>query len=55
MKLPQGKCRLDLRKRFFPAGVVGHWNRFPGEVVTAPGLSEVKECLKDALSHMVKF
>ncbi|KAK4806954.1 hypothetical protein QYF61_027343, partial [Mycteria americana] len=32
---------------------VGHWNRLPREVVTAPSLSEFKECLDDALSHMV--
>ncbi|KAF4788257.1 hypothetical protein TURU_162253 [Turdus rufiventris] len=25
--------------------VVGHWNRFPGEVVTAPSLTEFKKHL----------
>ena len=53
MKLRQGKFRLDTRKRFFTEGVSGHWNRLPREVVTAPRLSEFKEHLDDALSHMV--
>ena len=53
MKLHQGKFRLDIRKRFFTERVVGPWNRLPREVVTAPRLSEFKEHLKDALSHMI--
>ncbi|KAK4806776.1 hypothetical protein QYF61_005572 [Mycteria americana] len=54
MKLHQGKFRLDIRKRFFTERVVGHWNRLPRAVVTAPSLSEFKERLDDALSHMGK-
>ena len=53
MKLHQEKFRLDIRKKFFTGRVVSHWNRLPGEVVTAPSLSEFKERLDDALSHMV--
>ncbi|KFW11355.1 hypothetical protein N327_12217, partial [Fulmarus glacialis] len=53
MKLRQGKFRLDIRKRFFTKRVVSHWNRLPREAVTAPSLSEFKERLDDALSHMV--
>ena len=53
VKLRQGKFRLDIRKRFFTERVVAHWSRLPREVVTAPSLSEFKERLDCALSHMV--
>jgi len=33
--------------------VVGHWNRLPREVATAPSLLEFKEHLDDALRPMV--
>jgi len=49
----QVKFRLDIRKRFFAERVVGHWERLSREVVMAPSLSEFKECLDNALSHMV--
>ncbi|KAK4815532.1 hypothetical protein QYF61_003224 [Mycteria americana] len=52
MKLHQGKFRMGIRKRFFTERVVSHWNRLPREVVTAPSLSEFKECLDNALGHM---
>ncbi|KAK4823017.1 hypothetical protein QYF61_024819, partial [Mycteria americana] len=47
-----GKFRSDIRKRFFIGRVISHWNRPPREVVRAPSLSEFKEHLDDALSHM---
>ncbi|KAK4815563.1 hypothetical protein QYF61_004080 [Mycteria americana] len=52
MKPHQGKFRLDMRNRSFSERVVSHWNRLPREVVMAPSLSEFKERLDDALSHM---
>ncbi|KAK4830807.1 hypothetical protein QYF61_013736 [Mycteria americana] len=55
LKLRQGRFRLDIRKNVFTERVVKHWNRLPREVVSAPSLSEIKERLDDALSHMVSF
>lgn len=48
-----GKFSLNIRKRFFTETVAGHWNRLPTHVVTAPMVSEFKQNLDDALSHMV--
>jgi len=48
----QGKFRVDIRKSFFTEMVVGYWNWLPREVLTAPRLQELKECLNDALSHV---
>ncbi|KFV90888.1 hypothetical protein N327_12446, partial [Fulmarus glacialis] len=52
-KLHQGRFRLDIRKRFFTARVVKHWNRLPREVVDAPSLSEFKKQLDNALNNML--
>lgn len=46
---------MDMRKRFFTERVVGPWKRLSREVVTALTLSELKEHLDDAVSHMVWF
>lgn len=53
MKLCQGKCRLDIRKRFFTPRVIEYWNKLPKKVVTAPNLPEIREHLANALSHAV--
>lgn len=35
LKLPQRKYRLDIRNRFFPQRVVGHWITLHREVIRA--------------------
>lgn len=45
----------SVRKRFSTERVLGHWNRLPREVVMALSLSEFREYLDIALSHMVYF
>ncbi|KAK4831663.1 hypothetical protein QYF61_018630 [Mycteria americana] len=54
----QGKIRLDIRKKFFPARVVKHWNKLPREAVkaaVAPGLSVFKKHLNNALRYMSAY
>lgn len=34
----------DFKKRFFTERVVGHWNRFAREVVTAPKVARIHDC-----------
>ena len=52
-KFQQGKFRLDIRKKFFTARVVRHWNRLPKEWVNAPSLVMFKARLDRALGDMV--
>lgn len=51
-KTERGK-RLDIRKKFFIAGVVRHWNRFPREAVDALTLAASKASLDKPLSNLV--
>jgi len=53
MKLHQGKLTLDISKSLFTKRVVSHWTRLLREVVTAPSLSEFKEHLDNAFSHVI--
>ena len=52
-KLKECRFRLDVRKKFFTARVVTHWNRLPREVVAAPSLEVFKARLDRPLSNLV--
>ena len=41
-KLKEGRCRLNMRKKFFTTMVVKHWKKLPREVVDAPFLESVE-------------
>ena len=53
LKLHMGRFRLDITKKFFTGRVLKHWNRLPREVVELPSLEVFKNCVDEALSHMV--
>ncbi|KAJ7424340.1 hypothetical protein BTVI_06851 [Pitangus sulphuratus] len=46
---------LILEKDSSPQRVIGHWNRLPRAVVTAPSLLEFKEHLHKALTYIMGF
>ena len=48
-----GRCRLDIRRRFFIQRVVTHWNMLPKEVVDAQSLEAFKARLDVALGSLV--
>ena len=52
-KLKEGRCTLDVRKKFFTMKVVRQQNRLPREVVDAPSLEVFKGRLDGALSNPV--
>jgi len=53
-KLGQGRCRVDIRKKFCHTdGGVTHWTRLPKEAVDAPSLEAFKARLDVALGSVV--
>jgi len=52
-KLREGRCRLDIRKKFFTMRVVEHWHRLPSEAVDAPSLETFKARLDRTLSNLI--
>jgi len=52
-KVKEGRCRLDIRKKFFTIRMVKHWNRLPREVVNAPSLEIFKFRLDRTLSNLI--
>ncbi|KFW03459.1 hypothetical protein N326_12362, partial [Eurypyga helias] len=48
-----GRCRLDIKKKFFPERMVRHWNKLPREAVDGPSLEVFKARLDEALNNLV--
>ena len=54
-KLEEGRFRLDIRKKFFTAKVVRHWNRLLRGTVDSPTLEALKARLDGAFSNLIKW
>ena len=54
-KLRQGRCKLDIKRKFFTQRGVTHWNRLPRDVVDAPSLKTFRARLDVALGSLVSW
>ena len=52
-KMEEGEFRLDIRKKFFTARVVRHWNRLPRGAMDATSLVAFMARLDGAVSNLV--
>jgi len=52
-KLKEGRCKLDIRKKFFTMRMVKHWHRLPRAAVAVPSLAVFKTRLDGALSNLI--
>ena len=53
LKLKEGRCRLDIRRKIFSVRAVRYWNRLPREVVDAMSLEVFKARLDEALANLI--
>ena len=54
-QLKKGRFRLYIRKKYFTARVMRHWNRLPRDVVDAPSLETFKARLHKALGNLIEL
>ena len=52
-KLAEGRCRLDIRRRYFTVRAARIWNQLPSKVVLAPTLGVFKRRLDEHLAGVV--
>jgi len=53
LRLCQGRFRLDVKKNFFTASFIKHWNRLPRAVVELLSLEVFKTCVDMFLRDIV--
>jgi len=54
-RIKEGRCRADIRKKFFTVRVVKQWHRLPREVGDAPSPETFRARLDGALSNLIQL